>query len=67
MANAQQVVGGMFGWQEGQEITMDLERNGEPILIEATLTKAIAISESLIADENATEAQKALRLSWLKG
>ena len=67
MANAQQVVGGMFGWQEGQEITMDLERNGKPILIKATLTKATATSESLIEDENATNAQKALRAAWLKG
>jgi len=42
LANANQVIGGMFGWTEGQEITMDLERNGEPILIKATLTKATA-------------------------
>lgn len=67
MANAQQVIGGMFGWQEGQEITMDLERNGEVVLIKATLTKATAKSESLIEDENATEAQKTLRAAWLKG
>jgi predicted metalloprotease with PDZ domain len=67
MANAQQVVGGMFGWQPGQEITMDLERNGEPVAIKALLTKATAKSESLVEDENATEAQKALRSAWLKG
>lgn len=67
LANAQQVIGGMFGWQEGQEITMDLERNGEPVVIKATLTKAYAADESLIEDENATEAQKALRTAWLKG
>ena len=67
MANANQVVGGMFGWQEGQEITMDLERNGEPVIIKATLTKAMATSESLIEDENATDAENALRSAWLKG
>lgn len=67
MVNAQQVIGGMFGWTEGQEITMDLERNGEPVSIKATLTKALATSESLVEDENATEAQKALRTAWLKG
>jgi len=67
LANAQQVVGGMFGWQEGQEITMDLERNGEPVAIKATLTKAFASDESLVEDENATDAQKALRAAWLKG
>ncbi len=67
LTNAQQVVGGMFGWQEGQEITMDLERNGEPVMIKTTLTKATAISQGLIEDENATEAQNALRAAWLKG
>ena len=67
MANAQQVIGGMFGWKEGQEITMDLERNGEPVAIKATLTKATAIDESIVADENATDAQKAVRAAWLKG
>lgn len=67
LANAQQVIGGMFAWQTGQEITMDLERNGEPVAIKATLTKAMAIDESLIEDDNATEDQKALRASWLKG
>jgi predicted metalloprotease with PDZ domain len=67
LTNANQVVRGMFGWQEGQEITMDIERNGEPIAIKATLTKATAMSESLIEDPNATDAQKALRVAWLKG
>jgi len=67
LANANQVIGGMFGWTEGQEITMDLERNGEPILIKATLTKATAVSEGIIEDKNATDAQKALRAAWLKG
>ena len=67
MANAQQIIGGMFGWKEGQEITMSLERNGEPVEIKATLTKAYATSESIVEDDNATEAQKALRAAWLKG
>jgi len=67
MQNAQQVIGGMFGWTEGQEITMDIERNGEPVAIKATLTKATAVDESIIEDPNATDAQKALRAAWLKG
>lgn len=67
LQNAQQVLGGMFGWQEGQEITMDLERNGEAVVINATLTKAYATTESLIENENATEEQIALRNAWLKG
>ncbi len=67
MANAQQIVGDMFGWQEGQEITMDLERSGEAVLIKTKLTKATTPSESLVEDENATEVQNALRTAWLKG
>jgi len=67
LENAQQVIGGMYGWQEGQEYSLDLERNGEAVVLKGTLGKATAKSESLVEDENATEAQKALRQAWLKG
>ena len=67
LTNAQQVIGGMFGWRAGQEISMEIERNGEQVVIKTTLTKATATSESLVEDDNATEAQKTLRTSWLKG
>lgn len=65
LANAQQVVGAMFGWQEGQEITMELERGGELIQLKATLTKPTAIAKSIVEDENATPAQIAVRNAWL--
>ncbi|WP_426430447.1 peptidase M61 [Winogradskyella sp. HB-48] len=67
LQNAQQVIGGMFGWQEGMEYSLDLERNGEAITLKGTLGKATAVSESLVEDENATESQKAVRQAWLKG
>jgi C-terminal processing protease CtpA/Prc len=67
LQNVQQVIGGMFMWQEGQEITMDLERDGEPILIKATLTKPMAIDESIIENTEATNDQIELRKAWLKG
>lgn len=67
LENAQQVIGGMYVWQEGQEYSLDLERNGEAVVLKGTLGKATAKSESLVEDENATEAQKALRQAWLKG
>lgn len=67
LQNAQQVVGGMFGWQEGQDYSLELERNGETIKLEGKLGKATAVSESLVDDMNATDAQKALRTAWLKG
>jgi predicted metalloprotease with PDZ domain len=67
LQNAQQVIGGMFSWQAGQEYSLDIERNGEAMVLKGTLEKATATSESLVEDENATEAQKALRAAWLKG
>lgn len=67
LQNAQQVVGGMFGWQVGQEYSLSIERNGEAMELKGTLTEAKATSESLVEDPNATEAQKALRAAWLKG
>jgi predicted metalloprotease with PDZ domain len=65
MQNAQQVIGGMFGWQEGMDITMELERDGETINLEATLTKATAVSESIIEDKEASAEQIATRKAWL--
>ena len=67
LINANDVIKGMFEWEEGEEITMDLERDGKPVLIKTTLTKAYAAGESIIEDENPTEAQKMLRTAWLKG
>jgi predicted metalloprotease with PDZ domain len=63
--NAQQVVGGMFGWQPGQDITMTLERNGETINLETTLTEATALSETLKEDETATSENIQIRKAWL--
>jgi predicted metalloprotease with PDZ domain len=65
MANAQQTVGMMYSWQAGQDITMELDRDGEVIVIETTLTKPVAVSESIVEDENATAEQIAVRKAWL--
>ena len=67
LQNAQQVIGGMFGWQPGQDFNLDIERNGEAIKLEGKLEAATAKSESLVDDANATEAQESLRSAWLKG
>ncbi|EPR73625.1 peptidase M61 domain protein [Winogradskyella psychrotolerans RS-3] len=67
LINANDVIRGMFEWKEGDEITMDLERDGKPVMIKTPLTKAYAAGESIVEDENATEAQKAVRAAWLKG
>ncbi|XLS29854.1 peptidase M61 [Flavobacteriaceae bacterium M23B6Z8] len=67
LVNAQQVLGTMFQWKEGQEIEVELKRNGEPVLIKTVTTKAFSDNEILTEDENATPEQKALRTAWLKG
>ena len=67
LQNAQQVIGGMFGWQPGQDYSLDIERNGEAMTLSGTLEKATAKSETLVEDENASEAQQAVRDAWLKG
>ena len=65
LETAQQTIGMMYSWQVGQDITMELERDGETILIEATLTKPMAVSKSIVEDENATADQVAVRNAWL--
>lgn len=67
LQNAQQIIQGMLAWQEGQDITMDIERDGKPVKIEAKLTKATAVSQGLIPDADAAKEQIALRKAWLKG
>ena len=65
LATAQQVIGGMVAWQEGQEVTMELDRNGEIIELKAVLTKATGITKTITIDENASESQIAVRNAWL--
>ncbi|NQX85701.1 MAG: peptidase M61 [Flavobacteriaceae bacterium] len=67
LQSLQQVIGGMFLWQKGQKYDLELERDGEIIQLKGTLEVAEAVIKSLEEDENATEAQKALRAAWLKG
>jgi predicted metalloprotease with PDZ domain len=66
LMNAQEIITGMYGWQEGQEIDVELNRNGETVMIKTILTKAAAESESLIEDPNASDEKVALRNAWLK-
>jgi predicted metalloprotease with PDZ domain len=65
LSNAQQIIGGMFGWQPGQDISMELQRDGEIITIETTLTEAKGITYRLVENEDATETQLFLRNAWL--
>ncbi len=67
MATAQQVLGKMFQWQEGQDIEVELLRDGVLIPIKTKTTQPYSDMEYLVEDENATETQKVLRNAWLKG
>lgn len=67
LANANKIVSEMFSWKEGQEVTVEIERSGKPMTIKTKLTKPTAITEALVIDKNATQAQKDLREAWLKG
>jgi len=67
MNTAQQVIGGMYVWQPGKDIHVVLERNGEEIVIETTLTESFTTGKKLQPKADATEAQNALRKAWLKG
>ncbi|QRM88180.1 peptidase M61 [Lacinutrix sp. WUR7] len=65
IANAQQIIGGMYAWKEGQDVSLELERNGNPVLIKTKLTKAYGKSVSLIENDKATIEQKEVRKVWL--
>lgn len=65
LASANQVIGGMFNWKEGDEITMDLERDGKPVAIKTKLTKAMAKGKELVENKDATPDQIAVRKAWL--
>ncbi|MBU2938669.1 peptidase M61 [Lacinutrix sp. C3R15] len=67
MNTAQQVIGAMYMWQPGKEIHVVLERNGEEIVLETTLTESFTTGKKLQPKADATEAQNALRKAWLKG
>lgn len=66
LQNANQIFQEVFGWQPGKDIEVTLDRNGEEIIIEATLTQAYTTGKKLQSDSNATQAQSELRNAWLK-
>ncbi|MGB5982222.1 MAG: peptidase M61 [Nonlabens sp.] len=65
LANAQQMMGQVFAWQPGQEITYTIERDGETMEMKATLTPAMATQKKLVEDSEATDEQIMVRKAWL--
>lgn len=67
LQNAQEIITKMFSWQEGQDVNVVLDRNGEAVTIKTKLTKATAVANGLIENPDATPEQVELRNAWLKG
>lgn len=63
--NAQQIIGGMYGWQPGQDVKVTLEREGEVTYLTTTLTEAKATVETIVENENANAEQVKTRKAWL--
>ncbi len=67
MEIAQMLVGSMYQWQPGQDFELKVERDGKEITFNGKLTQAYTTKQSLVENQNATQAQIALRKAWLKG
>lgn len=67
MMNANQVLQGIFSWSVGQDIEVELDRNGEAIVIKTKTTKTYTEGEALVEKSDATNTEKSLREAWLRG
>ena len=67
MINANAIFGAMFAWQPGQDMEIELERDGKKVVIKTKLTQSYTVGKGLKLKDNATEMQKSLLNAWLKG
>ncbi|WP_417291212.1 peptidase M61 [Corallibacter sp.] len=67
LLNANTVFQKVFMWQPGTDIDVVLTRDGKDVEIKTTLTQSYTTGTTLMANPEATEAQKTLREAWLKG
>ena len=65
LQNAQAMIGGMYQWQEGQDIDVLLDREGEEVRVKTKLTPSFTTSKVLTEAEDATQKQIATRKAWL--
>ena len=64
--NANSIFGEVFGWEVGAEINVLLDRGGEAIRIEKSLTPTFTTGKKLSLNPDATQEQKDLLKVWLK-
>ncbi|MEZ4874482.1 MAG: peptidase M61 [Flavobacteriaceae bacterium] len=67
LANAQEVITNMYMWHPGETVKVVLDRKGEEVVIDTTLTQSYTTGTKLQGNPNATAQQVALRKAWLKG
>ncbi len=61
------VIGQSLGWGPQTEVRMEVERDGEPLILEGTAGSPTVIRTGISHDPEAGEAQEQLREAWLKG
>ncbi len=64
--NANSVFGEVYGWKPGMEINVLLDRGGEAIRIEKTLSPTFMTGKKLSSNADATAEQNTLLNAWLK-
>ncbi len=67
LANANQLLQGVFLWKPGKDVEVKLDRGGEEIIIKTTTTQPYTTGNAIMKKDDASEAQIALRNAWLKG
>jgi len=68
LQNARQIVGKSFQWKEGDDLKMEVLRDGKTVTLEGKVTKPQAESTSLKIEELSADNPKVkLRNAWLKG
>src|SRR5690606_12999509 len=67
LESIQNVIMQSMTWQEDTEINLIVERDAEQLELKGKLGTPKIESEKIVEKQDATEAQKSLRHSWLKG
>ncbi len=65
--NVNKVLGTTLEWEEGDDLEIKLNRDGEDVVIKTKVTKSYTTGKKLTTVENPTTKQLELRNAWLKG
>jgi hypothetical protein len=59
--------GASFSWTPDQDVTFEVDRDGERKTLSGTVGVAVAAAKGIVAMDDATPAQIVLRNAWLYG